>query len=48
MSYTEFHKGKIKIVAKGDKAIINFAKTNNLEEKFGLDIENDKINMLII
>lgn len=41
MSYTEFHKGKIKIVARGDEAIKKYIKDNNLEERIELDI-NEK------
>jgi len=39
MSYTEFHKGKIKIVARGDEAIKKYIKDNNLEERIELDID---------
>ena len=39
MSYTEFHKGKIKIVARGDEAIKKYIKDNNLEERLELDID---------
>ena len=48
MSYTEFHKGKIKIVARGDEAIKKYIKDNNLEERIELDIdeETDKIDEL--
>lgn len=48
MSYTEFHKGKIKIVARGDEAIKKYIKDNNLEERLKLDIdeETDKIEYL--
>ena len=41
MSYTEFHKGKFKIVALGDEAIKKYIKDNNLEERIELDI-NEK------
>ena len=41
MSYTEFHKGKFKIVARGDEAIKKYIKDNNLEERIELDI-NEK------
>lgn len=41
MSYTEFHKGKIKIVARGDEAIKKYIKDNNLEKRIELDI-NEK------
>ena len=45
MSYTEFHKGKIKIVARGDEAIKKYIKDNNLEEiiKFWIDEETGNI-----
>lgn len=48
MSYTEFHKGKFKIVARGDEAIKKYIKDNNLEERIELDIdkETDKIEYL--
>ena len=39
MSYTEFHKGKIKIVARGDEAIKKYIKDNNLEERINLYID---------
>lgn len=39
MSYTEFHKGKFKIVARGDEAIKKYIKDNNLEERIELDID---------
>lgn len=39
MSYTEFHKGKFKIVARGDEAIKKYIKDNNLEERINLDID---------
>ena len=39
MSYTEFHKGRIKIVARGDEAIKKYIKDNNLEERLELDID---------
>lgn len=39
MSYTEFHKGKFKIVARGDEAIKQYIKDNNLEERIELDID---------
>lgn len=39
MSYTEFHKGKIKIVARGDEAIKRYIKDNNLEERINLYID---------
>ena len=38
MSYTEFHKGKFKIVARGDEAIKQYIKDNNLEERIELNI----------
>ena len=41
MSYTEFHKGKIKIVARGDEAIKKYIKDNNLEERLELDIDKE-------
>jgi len=41
MSYTEFHKGKIKIVARGDEAIKKYIKDNNLEERLKLDINKE-------
>lgn len=41
MSYTEFHKGKIKIVARGDEAIKKYIKDNNLEERIDLDIDEE-------
>ena len=41
MSYTEFHKGKIKIVARGDDAIKKYIKDNNLEERLKLDIDKE-------
>ena len=41
MSYTEFHKGKIKIVARGDEAIKKYIKDNNLEERLELDIDEE-------
>lgn len=43
MSYTEFHKGKFAIKARGDKDIIKYAVNNNLLEKFDLQIKGDKI-----
>lgn len=48
MSYTEFHKGKFKIVARGDEAIKQYIKDNNLEERINLDInkETSKIEYL--
>lgn len=48
MSYTEFHKGKFKIVARGDEAIKQYIKDNNLEERINLDInkETNKIEYL--
>ena len=39
MSYTEFHKGKFKIVARGDEAIKKYIKDNNLEERLELVID---------
>jgi len=45
MSYTEFHKGKIKIVARGDEAIKKYIKDNNLEERIVLDID-EKTNKI--
>ena len=41
MSYTEFHKGKIKIVARGDEAIKKYIKDNNLEERIELYIDEE-------
>ena len=41
MSYTEFHKGKIKIVARGDEAIKKYIKDNNLEKRLELDIDEE-------
>lgn len=41
MSYTEFHKGKFKIVARGDEAIKQYIKDNNLEERINLDIDEN-------
>ena len=41
MSYTEFHKGKIKIVARGDEAIKKYIKDNNLEKRLKLDIDEE-------
>jgi len=41
MSYTEFHKGKIKIVARGDEAIKKYIKDNNLEERIEFDIDEE-------
>ena len=41
MSYTEFHKGKFKIVARGDEAIKKYIKDNNLEERIDLDIDEN-------
>lgn len=41
MSYTEFHKGKFKIVARGDEAIKKYIKDNNLEERIELDIDEE-------
>ena len=41
MSYTEFHKGKFKIVARGDEAIKKYIKNNNLEERIDLDIDEN-------
>lgn len=48
MSYTEFHKGKFKIVARGDEAIKKYIKDNNLEERIELNIneETGKIKCL--
>ena len=48
MSYTEFHKGKFKIVARGDEAIKKYIKDNNLEERIELNInkETGKIEYL--
>lgn len=43
MSYTEFHKGKFKIIAKGDEAIINYMAANHLEDKFCLTIKDSRI-----
>ena len=39
MSYTEFHKGRFKIVARGDDAIKKYIKDNNLENRFDLNID---------
>ena len=49
MSYTEFHKGKIKIVARGDEAIKKYIKDNNLEKRIELyiDEETGKIDDLV-
>ena len=41
MSYTEFHKGKFKIMARGDEAIKQYIKDNNLEERIELDIDEE-------
>ena len=41
MSYTEFHKGKFKIVAHGDEAIKQYIKDNNLEERIELNINKE-------
>ena len=41
MSYTEFHKGKFKIVARGDEAIKQYIKDNNLEERIELNINKE-------
>lgn len=41
MSYTEFHKGKFKIVARGDWAIKQYIKDNNLEERIELNIDKE-------
>ena len=41
MSYTEFHKGKFKIMARGDEAIKKYIKDNNLEERINLDIDEE-------
>lgn len=41
MSYTEFHKGKIKIVARGDEAIKKYIKDNNLEKRIKLNIDEE-------
>ena len=41
MSYTEFHKGKFKIVARGDEAIKKYIKDNNLEKRIELDIDEN-------
>lgn len=41
MSYTEFHKGKIKIVARGDEAIKKYIKDNNLGERIELDMDEE-------
>lgn len=48
MSYTVFHKGKFKIVARGDEAIKKYIKDNNLEERIKLyiDEKTDKIDDL--
>lgn len=41
MSYTEFHKGKFKIMARGDEAIKKYIKDNNLEERIKLNIDEE-------
>ena len=41
MSYTEFHKGKFKIVARGDKDIKKYIIDNNLEERIHLYIDEE-------
>lgn len=41
MSYTEFHKGKFKIVARVDWAIKQYIKDNNLEERIKLNINKE-------
>lgn len=41
MSYTEFHKGKFKIVARGDEAIKQYIKDNNFEERIKLNIDEN-------
>ena len=41
MSYTEFHKGKFKIVARGDEAIKQYIKDNNFEERIELYINKE-------
>lgn len=41
MSYTEFHKGKFKIVARGDEDIKKYIKDNNLEERIELNIDTE-------
>lgn len=41
MSYTEFHKGKFKIVARGDEAIKKYIKDNNLEKRIELNIDEE-------
>lgn len=41
MSYTEFHKGKFKIVARGDEAIKQYINDNNLVERINLDIDEE-------
>lgn len=41
MSYTEFHNGKFKIVARGDEAIKQYIKDNNLEERIKLNINKE-------
>ena len=48
MSYTEFHAGKFKIVARGDEAIKKYIKDNSLEERIELSIdkETNKIEYL--
>jgi len=44
MSYTEFHKGKFKIIAKNDVDIIEYAKQNN-KDNWDLDVdENGKLD----
>ena len=48
MSYTEFHKGKIKIVARGDEAIKKYIKDNNLEERLELDINEETGKIMLI
>lgn len=41
MSYTEFHKGKFKIMARGDEAIKKYIKDNNLEKRIKLYIDEE-------
>ena len=45
MSYTEFHAGKFKIVARGDEAIKKYIKDNNLKERIELDIDKETDNL---
>ena len=45
MSYTEFHTGKFKIVARGDEAIKKYIKDNCLEERIDLGIDKETNNI---